>query len=91
MSAINAATASYEEKPEDIAKDHNVKIQRVKQLALHAPPITRKRKVSDWNIMVHFKGKQLNDGEPLGVLRIVRFLANGFWFLLRFGVWSSHP
>lgn len=63
MNAINTATAVYEEKLEEIAKENNVKVQRVKQLALHAPPISRKRKVSDWNIMVHFKGKELNDGE----------------------------
>lgn len=63
MAAINDATAVYEGKLEKIAEDHGVQLRRVKQLALHAPPITRKRKVSDWNIMIHFKSKELNEGE----------------------------
>lgn len=62
MSAINAASTAYEDKLEEIAEANGVKVARVKQLALHAPPITQKRKVSDWNIMVHFKGKELNEG-----------------------------
>lgn len=67
MSAINAAMMAYAEKLEEIAEANSVKVAHVKQLALHAPPITQRRKVSDWNIMVHFKGKEINEGI-------------GFWF-----------
>lgn len=62
MSAINAATMAYEEKLEEIAEANSVKVAHVKQLALHAPPIKQRRKVLDWDIMVHFKGKDLNKG-----------------------------
>lgn len=63
MDAINNATAEYEVKLEGIVKLNGYKFARIKQLALHAPPIKSRRKVSDWNIMMHFKGKQLNEGK----------------------------
>ncbi|KAE9385584.1 hypothetical protein BT96DRAFT_1006917 [Gymnopus androsaceus JB14] len=66
MAAIDDATNEYEEKLDQIAKAHHVQLQRVKQLALHAPPIVQRRKVSDWNIMVHFKGKELNNDAAPG-------------------------
>lgn len=88
MEAINAATVEYEARLEEIANANNIKVQRVKQLALHAPPITRKRKVSDWNIMVHFKGKELNDGEFANVRWPV--LISRLQLFLRFGFQSLH-
>lgn len=63
MDAINDATTAYEAKLEEIANANGYKVDRIKQLALYSPPIKSRRKVSDWNIMVYFKGKELNDGQ----------------------------
>lgn len=63
MNAINDATSAYETKLEEIANANGYKVDRIKQLALYSPPIKSRRKVSDWNIMVYFKGRELNDGQ----------------------------
>lgn len=63
MDAINKATTAYEEKLEEIANANGYKVNRIKELVLYVPPIKSRRKVLDWNIMIYFKGKELNDSK----------------------------
>ncbi|KAE9392977.1 hypothetical protein BT96DRAFT_999869 [Gymnopus androsaceus JB14] len=66
MDTINDATTAYEAKLEEIANANGYKVDRIKQLALYSPPIKSRCEVSDWNIMVYFKGKELNDDKGPG-------------------------
>ncbi|KAE9389187.1 hypothetical protein BT96DRAFT_1003481 [Gymnopus androsaceus JB14] len=57
---------AYKAKLEEIANENSYKVNCIKQLALYSPPIKSRHKVSEWNIMVYFKGKDLNDNKGPG-------------------------
>jgi hypothetical protein len=59
---IGAFLDKQEEEFRVIADQHGVAVDRVRQLALNEAPIKNKRKVSDWNIALHFKNKEVNGG-----------------------------
>jgi len=63
---ITASVKEYVEEMEGwvarIAKEHGISEDRVRQLAGQASSIKTKKAASDWNILVHFKGQELNEG-----------------------------
>ncbi|KAF9065362.1 hypothetical protein BDP27DRAFT_1424925 [Rhodocollybia butyracea] len=59
--AIEKATLGLEQEFEKIAVENNVKVERVKQLALFNLLMKLKKEVSDWNIMLYFKGQDDED------------------------------
>ncbi|KAF9062689.1 hypothetical protein BDP27DRAFT_1427672 [Rhodocollybia butyracea] len=64
LQAITEALDEQEEKFEALAEEHEVGLERVKQLALHKAPIKDNRRTSDYNIAMHFKSLELNGGLP---------------------------
>ncbi|KAF9059082.1 hypothetical protein BDP27DRAFT_1431880 [Rhodocollybia butyracea] len=63
---VAAAMEEQDKRFEEIAEEHGVTVDRVKQLALNASPLKQKRKISDFNIALHFKSLEVNTGIPMG-------------------------
>ncbi|KAE9386060.1 hypothetical protein BT96DRAFT_1006441 [Gymnopus androsaceus JB14] len=67
---ITASMKEYVEEREGwvarIAKEHGISEDRVRQLAGQASSIKTKKAASNWNILVHFKGQELNEDCSMG-------------------------
>ncbi|KAE9388000.1 hypothetical protein BT96DRAFT_947937 [Gymnopus androsaceus JB14] len=51
---------------EKVATENNITSAHVKKLVSQASYLKPKKAASDYNILVHFKAKELNDGRPAG-------------------------
>ncbi|KAF9024153.1 hypothetical protein BDP27DRAFT_1376849 [Rhodocollybia butyracea] len=61
FAAVEQAMLGLEKEFEKIAAENHVK-----QLALINSPIKQKKEVSDWNVMLYFKGQEMNEGKAKG-------------------------
>lgn len=47
----------------ELAETQGISVDRVRQMIGQLSPLKDKRKVSNWNVLLHVKSKELNDGE----------------------------
>ncbi|KAF9063509.1 hypothetical protein BDP27DRAFT_1367982 [Rhodocollybia butyracea] len=66
LGAIHAAMSDLEKEFERIAEENGVKVDRVRQIALMDSPMKQQREVSDWNVMLYFKGQEMNKNKSKG-------------------------
>ncbi|KAE9393542.1 hypothetical protein BT96DRAFT_943804 [Gymnopus androsaceus JB14] len=71
---INKLLEEQEELFVKYAKLNNIKVERLKKLAYQLPSMKHQKKASNYNVLLYFKGKELNDGQPKGLRKPIKDL-----------------